>query len=89
MRSATAGPSSKCTLRRRFPAPASTAAWASRLVDDANRGAFDVILLEHIDRLSRNAADTIRLREQMDFIGIDIHTCASGLVTESMPASKA
>jgi DNA invertase Pin-like site-specific DNA recombinase len=53
-----------------------------RLVDDANRGAFDVILVEHIDRLARNAADTIRLREQMEFIGIEIHTCASGLVTE-------
>jgi|SRR5262252_8551765 len=54
----------------------------ARLVDDAKRGAFDLILLERIDRLSRNAADTIRLREQMDFIGIEIHTCASGLVTE-------
>jgi DNA invertase Pin-like site-specific DNA recombinase len=53
-----------------------------RLVDDAGRGAFDVILVEDIDRLSRNAADTIRLREQMEFIGIEIHTCASGLVTE-------
>jgi len=53
-----------------------------RLVDDAGRGTFDVILVEDIDRLSRNAADTIRLREQMEFIGIEIHTCASGLVTE-------
>jgi hypothetical protein len=24
----------------------------------------------------------IRLREQMEFIGIEIHTCSSGLVTE-------
>jgi DNA invertase Pin-like site-specific DNA recombinase len=51
-------------------------------VDDANRGAFDVILVEHIDRLARNAADTIRLREQMEFIGVEIHSCASGLVTD-------
>jgi len=36
----------------------------------------------HIDRLARNAADTIRLREEMEFRGIEIHTCASGLVTE-------
>jgi len=53
-----------------------------RLVEDAERGYFDIILIEHIDRLARNAADTIRLREQMEFIGIEIHTCASGLVTE-------
>jgi len=53
-----------------------------RMVDDAERRAFDVILVEHIDRLARNAADTIRLREEMEFRGIEIHTCASGLVTE-------
>jgi DNA invertase Pin-like site-specific DNA recombinase len=53
-----------------------------RMIGDAERGSFDVILVEHIDRLARNAADTIRLREQMEFIGIEIHTCASGLVTE-------
>ena len=52
------------------------------LLDAANRGAFNVILLEHIDRLSRNAADTMHLREQMEFISIEIHTCASGLVTK-------
>jgi site-specific DNA recombinase len=53
-----------------------------RMISDAERGSFDVILVEHIDRLARNAADTIRLREQMEFIGVEIHTCASGLVTE-------
>ncbi len=53
-----------------------------RLVEDAERGYLDIILIEHIDRLARNAADTIRLREQMEFIGVEIHTCASGLVTE-------
>jgi DNA invertase Pin-like site-specific DNA recombinase len=53
-----------------------------RMIRDAERGSFDVILVEHIDRLARNAADTIRLREQMEFIGVEIHTCASGLVTE-------
>lgn len=53
-----------------------------RMVEDAERGAFDTILVEHIDRLARNAADTIRLREEMEFRGIEIHTCASGLVTE-------
>jgi DNA invertase Pin-like site-specific DNA recombinase len=53
-----------------------------RMIGDAERGSFDVILVEHIDRLARNAADTIRLREQMEFIGVEIHTCASGLVTE-------
>ena len=53
-----------------------------RMVEDAERGAFDIILVEHIDRLARNAADTIRLREEMEFKGIEIHTCASGLVTE-------
>jgi site-specific DNA recombinase len=42
-----------------------------RLVHDANHGAFDVILVEHIDRLARNAADTIRLREQVEFIGVE------------------
>jgi DNA invertase Pin-like site-specific DNA recombinase len=52
------------------------------LIGDAERGGFEVILVEHIDLLSRNAADTIRLREQMEFIGVEIHACASGLVTE-------
>jgi DNA invertase Pin-like site-specific DNA recombinase len=41
-----------------------------RMVEDAERGAF----VEHIDRLARNAADTIRLREEMEFQGIEIHT---------------
>jgi site-specific DNA recombinase len=53
-----------------------------RMVEDAERGGLDIILVEHIDRLARNAADTIRLREEMEFRGIEIHTCASGLVTE-------
>ena len=53
-----------------------------RMVEDAEHGCFEIILAEHIDRIARNAADTIRLREQMEFIGVEIHTCASGLVTE-------
>ncbi|HMA73130.1 MAG TPA: recombinase family protein, partial [Xanthobacteraceae bacterium] len=53
-----------------------------QMVDDAEHGCFDIILAEHIDRIARNAADAIRLREQMEFIGVEIHTCASGLVTE-------
>jgi hypothetical protein len=52
------------------------------MIDDAERGSVDVILVEHIDRLAGNAADTIRLREQIELIGVEIHTCAFGPITE-------
>ncbi|MBP2147446.1 recombinase family protein [Xanthobacter flavus] len=53
-----------------------------RLVQDARRGAFDVILTEDLDRLSRNQADIAALYERMTFAGVEIWTVADGRVSE-------
>jgi site-specific DNA recombinase len=54
----------------------------ARLVADAERGLFDLIIAEDIERLSRNLADIERFRERMEFIGVAIRTIADGEVTQ-------
>ena len=53
-----------------------------RMIADAKRGAFDIILAEDLDRLSRNQADIAGLFERMDFAGVELHTVADGPVNE-------
>lgn len=55
----------------------------------ADRGEFAVVLVEDIDRLSRNAADTHGLFEALDALDIVVCTVSSGLVTEIELAFKA
>lgn len=53
-----------------------------RMVADAKRGAFDIILAEDLDRLSRNQADIAGLYERMRFVGVDLVTVADGEINE-------
>lgn len=53
----------------------------ARMVADARAGKFELIVAEDIDRLARNIADTMQLRDRMEFVGIEIHTVADGFVT--------
>lgn len=54
----------------------------ARMCADAKAGRFDIILAEDLGRLSRKQADTSQLREQMEFLGIEVHTVADGKVTK-------
>jgi site-specific DNA recombinase len=52
------------------------------MVSDAHTGAFDIILSEDLDRLSRSQSDIAQLFEDMNFAEIEIHTLADGLINE-------
>jgi site-specific DNA recombinase len=54
----------------------------ARMVVEAQAGAFDIILSEDLDRLSRSQTDIASLFEQMVFAEIEIHTLADGLINE-------
>jgi DNA invertase Pin-like site-specific DNA recombinase len=53
-----------------------------RLMKDAARGHFDVLLAEPLDRFSRDQEDTAALFKRLRFHGIRFHTVAEGEVTE-------
>ncbi len=53
-----------------------------RMIADAEAGHFEVIVTESLSRMSRNLGDTARLREELEFHGVRIHTLSSGLVTD-------
>jgi len=55
----------------------------SRLMADAERGRFDVVVCESIDRLGRKLSDVAGLFDQLPFRGIQIHaTSLGGPVTQ-------
>jgi site-specific DNA recombinase len=54
----------------------------AKMVAEAHAGAFDIILSEDLDRLSRSQKDIADLFEQMTFAEIEIHTLADGLINE-------
>lgn len=53
-----------------------------KLLEDARRGGFDVVIAEALDRLSRNQADIASLFEQLQFHGVRIETVSEGVVSE-------
>jgi DNA invertase Pin-like site-specific DNA recombinase len=53
-----------------------------QLLEDARTGAFDVVVAEALDRLTRDQADTANLHKQLAFQGIKIITLAEGEITE-------
>lgn len=55
----------------------------------AERGEFTVVVVEDVDRLSRNAADTHSLFQELDDLDITVCTVSSGLVSEMELAFKA
>src|SRR6476469_2523033 len=53
----------------------------SRMLTDAEDHQFDIIIAEDIDRLARGEGDAPKLRQRLEFLGIEIHTCTDGHVT--------
>ena len=54
----------------------------SRMLADAADGQFDVVIAEDIDRLARGEGDAPKLRQQLEFIGVELHTCTDGRITK-------
>ena len=52
------------------------------LLQDAQRGLFDVVLGEALDRISRDQADVATLFKHLRFAGVSIVTLAEGEITE-------
>jgi len=52
------------------------------LMDAASRGAFDVIVAEALDRLSRDQADVATLFKRLSFHGVKIVTLSEGEISE-------
>ncbi|ARE85368.1 resolvase [Roseovarius mucosus] len=53
-----------------------------RLLDDASRGCFDIVIAEALDRLSRDQADVATLFKRLSFHGVRIVTLSEGEVSE-------
>jgi site-specific DNA recombinase len=52
-----------------------------KLMRDADANAFDVIIAEDVDRISRDEADYHGARKRLTFLGIKIHTAHGGEVS--------
>ena len=52
------------------------------LLEDARRGAFDVVVAEALDRVSRDQADVAALYKHLQFAGVMIVTLAEGEINE-------
>lgn len=52
----------------------------ARLLHDAQQGAFDTVICEALDRLSRDQADLANIRKTLAFHGVSIHTVQDGEV---------
>ena len=53
-----------------------------KLLEDARSGAFDVVVVEALDRLSRDQEDIAALYKQLRFRGVRILTLAEGEISE-------
>ncbi|NKW82587.1 recombinase family protein [Ochrobactrum pecoris] len=53
-----------------------------RLVQDAQRGEFKILLAEALDRISRDQADVATLYKHLKFAGVTIVTLAEGEISE-------
>ena len=52
------------------------------LLEDARRGAFDIVVAEALDRVSRDQADVAALYKHLQFAGVMIVTLAEGEINE-------
>lgn len=52
-----------------------------RLLTDLDRGIFDVIVVEALDRLSRKLADIAQFFDRLSFLGLKLHSTANGEIT--------
>ena len=53
-----------------------------KLMQDAMKGAFDIIVAEALDRLSRDQADIANLYKQLQFQGVQLTTLSEGKISE-------
>src|SRR5215475_4574598 len=53
-----------------------------KLLEDARGGAFDVVLAEALDRLSRDQEDVAALYKRLGFAGVRLLTLAEGEISE-------
>src|SRR5262249_56050783 len=53
-----------------------------RMLTDAEDHQFDIIIAEDIDRLARGEGDAPKLRQRLEFLGIEMHTCTDGHITK-------
>ena len=53
-----------------------------KLLRDAQGNAFDVVLSEALDRLSRNQADIAAIYQKLQFRGVMIETVSEGMISE-------
>jgi site-specific DNA recombinase len=53
-----------------------------KLLEEARSGAFDIVVAEALDRLSRDQADTATLYKNLSFWGIRLITLAEGEINE-------
>jgi site-specific DNA recombinase len=52
------------------------------MLADAEDHQFDIVIAEDIDRLARGEGDAPKLRQRLEFLGIEIHTCTDGHITK-------
>jgi len=52
------------------------------LLQDAQRGLFEIVLAEALDRISRDQADVATLFKHLKFVGVSIVTLAEGEINE-------
>ena len=50
------------------------------LMAEANKGSFDIVFAEALDRISRDQADTAQIFKTLQYLGIELHTSSEGLV---------
>ena len=55
---------------------------ASRLLDDARRGLFDIILVEALDRISRDQEDVAGIYKRLGFAGVCLFSVSEGEINE-------
>ena len=53
-----------------------------QMIEDAQRGQFDVVVAEDLDRLSRDQEDLPYLFKQLAFVNVRIFTLSAGWITE-------
>ena len=53
-----------------------------KLLEDARNGAFDIVIAEALDRLSRDQEDVAGLYKQLSFAGVTLLTVAEGEINE-------
>ena len=54
----------------------------AKLLADARAGHFDIVIVDALDRLSRDMEDLAHVHKRLDFLGVKLHSVADGLVAD-------